>query len=63
MTKPDDFLPDGTRLFNPSRPHGTVYGGAAEDGRFVQDGITYGGDRKPVGYVPSELKATKVTKQ
>ena len=47
----DEFLPDGTRLFNPNRPHGTVYADGANGTRWVQDGIEYRGDRKPVGYV------------
>ena len=53
MTKsmPDEFHEDGTRLFNPSRPHGTVYGDGAIEARWVQDGIQYRGDRLPVGHV------------
>ena len=58
MIAKDEFTADGTRLFNPNKPHGTVYGGSAEDGRWVQDGIVYGGDRKPVGYV-EKTKPTK----
>ena len=63
MTKPDEFTADGTRLFNPTRPHGIVYGGGPGDGRWVQDGITYNGDRKPVGYVepaPVDQKTLKL---
>lgn len=57
--KPDEFHEDGTRLFNPTRPHGTVYGGIEGDARWVQDGITYRSDRLPVGHgAPS--KKTKV---
>jgi len=61
MTQKDEYTVDGTMLFNPSRPHGTVYGGSAEDGRWVQDGVIYRGDRKPLGYVELavEQKAPK----
>jgi hypothetical protein len=54
----DEFKADGTKLFNPSKPHGSVYGGGPEDGRWVQDVIVYGGDRNPVGYV-EKAKPTK----
>jgi hypothetical protein len=63
MSQADEFTVDGTRLFNPNKPHGTVYGGSAEDGRWVQDGVTYRGDRKPVRYVepaPAEPKTLKL---
>jgi hypothetical protein len=61
MIAKDEYLADGTLLFNPTRPHGSVYGGGPEDGRWVQDGIIYGGDRKPVGYVEqvADAKAPK----
>ena len=56
-TPADEFHEDGTRLFNPHRSHGTVYGDAALDGRWVQDGILYSGDRLPVGHVSKKSDA------
>lgn len=50
-SKNDEYLADGTRLFNPNRPHGTVYADGSSETRWVQDGVEYRGDRKPVGYV------------
>jgi hypothetical protein len=47
----DEYLADGTRLFNPNRPHGTVYADGSSETRWVQDGVEFRGDRKPVGYV------------
>jgi len=46
----DNFLADGTRLFNPTKPHGTVYSDGYSDARFSQNGVLYRGDGKPVGY-------------
>ena len=63
MTQPDEFTADGTRLFNPTRPHGMVYGGGPGDGRWVQDDVVFGGDRKPVDYVepaPADQKTLKL---
>jgi hypothetical protein len=58
---PDRFLPDGTRLFNPTKPHGVVYYDAAYGEcptRFVQelDGreVHYAADGRPVGYEPGK---------
>ena len=51
MVKKDEFLADGTRLFNPSKPHGTVYSDGHSEARWEQDGKLYRGDGKPVGYV------------
>lgn len=50
MEKKDEYLPDGTRMFNPTKPHGVVYGGGKDDGQWVQDGVTYRADRTPLGY-------------
>jgi len=56
----DEYLADGTRLFNPHRAHGTVYSDGASETRYVQDGVEYRGDRKPVGYVePADSKTPK----
>ena len=52
--KPDEFHEDGTRLFNPSRPHGTIYGDATMAARWQQDGVMYRGDRLPVDHVAAE---------
>ena len=53
MAKKDPtVLPDETRngvkLFNPTRPHGVVYGDGKTEVAFVQDGIEYRADRTPV---------------
>jgi hypothetical protein len=57
----DDFAPDGTRLFNPKKPHGTVYADGFTEARFFQEGVLYRVDRYPVGYgakVPTLEPAT-----
>jgi len=58
----DEFLADGPKLFNPTRPHGTIYGEGGIEGRFVQDGLVYRGDGRPVGYVetPADQKTLKL---
>jgi hypothetical protein len=59
-TAKEEYLADGTRLFNPNRAHGTVYSDGASETRYVQDGVEYRGDRKPVGYVePADSKTPK----
>lgn len=45
-----EFAPDGTRLFNPNKPHGTVYADGFSEGKWFQDGVVYRADRFPVGY-------------
>jgi hypothetical protein len=57
MTHKDEYTVDGTLLFNPTRPHGTVYGAGPDEGKWVQDGVHYRGDRKPVGYVEPSADA------
>lgn len=59
MTQKDEYTVDGTMLFNPSRSHGTVYGGGSDEAKWVQDGIHYRGDRKPVGYVEPAVDLKK----
>lgn len=54
VVEKDEFLPDGTALFNASKPHGLVYGHS--EVRYEQGGVQYGADRKPVGYVPKQGK-------
>ena len=51
-----EFAPDGvTRLFNPNKPHGTVYADGFHEGKWAQDGVIYRADRFPVGYAaPAE---------
>ena len=56
----DEFHEDGTRLFNPHKPHGTVYGDGYLEARWVQDGVQYRGDRLPVGHVVAEKPAIPV---
>jgi len=46
-----EFAPDGTRLFNPNKPHGTVYADGFNEAKWFQDGVLYRADRFPVGYV------------
>ena len=58
----DEYLADGTRLFNPNRPHGTVYADGSSETRWVQDGTEFRGDRKPVGYVERETVDLKTPK-
>jgi len=48
----DEFLPDGTKLCNLSRPYGLIYSDGMQDARYEQDGRMYRADRKPVGYAP-----------
>lgn len=50
----DEFHEDGTRLFNPRKPHGTVFGANTQDARWIQDGIEYRADRLPVGHKVAE---------
>lgn len=53
MVKSDEmaeFAPDGTRLFNPKKPHGTVYADGFTEAKWFQDGILYRADRFPVDY-------------
>lgn len=54
VIKEDEFHADGTRMFNPTKPHGTVYGGNANEARWIQDNIEYRGDRLPVGHTVAE---------
>ena len=46
--KPDEFTADGVRLFNPTKPHGIVYGDGKIEAAFVQEGVEYKADRMPV---------------
>jgi hypothetical protein len=50
--KPDEYAADGTRLFNPTKPHGTIYADGFQEGKWVQDNVVYRADRLPVGYSP-----------
>ena len=58
----DNFLADGTRLFNPTKPHGTVYSDGYSDARFSQNGVLYRGDGKPVGYEEIDAAPTPLNK-
>ena len=49
----DEYTADGTRLFNASKPHGTVYANGPLPAKWVQDGVLYGADRRPIGAVPA----------
>lgn len=60
IQKPDEYHEDGTRLFNPTRSHGTVYSDGGSEVKWVQNGIEYRGDRLPVGHVPSVKPSAKV---
>jgi hypothetical protein len=51
----DERLPDGTLLFNASKPHGQIFG--HEVAKFEQGGVRYGADRRPVGYQPKQANA------
>ena len=57
--KPDEFHEDGTRKFNPTKPHGTVYSDGFSEVRWVQNGVEYRGDHLPVGHVPGAKTAAK----
>lgn len=59
--KPDEFHSDGTLLFNPTLPHGLIYGDGKVEGQFMQDGIVYRADRLPVGH--TELVKTEPEKK
>jgi hypothetical protein len=54
----DQFTPDGVRLFNPSKEHGTVYADGYCETKFIQEHegrpINYRGDGTPVGYTPGQ---------
>ena len=56
----DEFTEDGIRLFNPTKPHGTVYVDGFSEISWVQNNVNYRADRRPVGYSPSPDKAEKV---
>jgi hypothetical protein len=43
-----DEVKNGVKLFNPTRPHGVVYGDGKHEAAFVQDGIEYRADRTPI---------------
>jgi len=58
----DTYLADGTRLFNPTKPHGTVYSDGFSDARFSQNGVLYRGDGKPVGYEEVNAAPAPLTK-
>lgn len=58
--KPDEYHEDGTRLFNPTKPHGTVYGDGYNEARWIQDNVAYRGDRLPVGHMVAEKPAIPV---
>lgn len=59
--KPDEYHEDGTRLFNPTKGHGVVFGDGAIEARWEQDGVQYRADRLPVGHIaqPKPVKAAK----
>jgi hypothetical protein len=47
---PDEFL-NGVRLFNPTKPYGTIYSDGTKqaiDAKWDQEGILYRGDRTPL---------------
>ena len=52
----DEYLADGTRLFNPSKPHGTIYCDGFQSGKWVQDGVTFGADRLPIDYIEKQIE-------
>ena len=58
----DEYLPDGTLLFNPTKPHGTIYSDGASTARWVQNDVEFRGDRKPVNYVEPETVDLKTPK-
>ena len=51
--KPDEFTPDGVRMFNPTKPHGIVYGDGKVEAAFVQEGVEYKADRTPLRPEPA----------
>ena len=55
--KPDEFTPDCVRMFNPTKPHGIVYGDGKVEAAFVQEGIEYKADRTPLHPQPKPGKA------
>lgn len=61
-TKPklqkERFAEDGTRLFNPSLPHGVVYADGYSEAKFIQEWegreVLYQGNHLPVGHKPGQ---------
>lgn len=54
----DRVTNDGVRLFNPTKPHGTVYSDGFIEVKYIQEHegreVHYRGDGTPVGYVLGE---------
>lgn len=48
----DRYTEDGVRMFNPTKPHGTIYADGFHEGRYTQAGVNYRADGLPVGYTP-----------
>lgn len=50
----DELAEDGVRMFNPSKPHGTVYCDGFTEVKYIQEyegrEVHYRGDRMPVGW-------------
>lgn len=44
----DEYTPAGEKMFNPTKPHGTVYADGFVESKFVQDGQHFRGDRTPI---------------
>ena len=62
--KADEFHEDGTRLFNPTKAHGTIYSDGNIEGRWVQDGVVYRADRLPLNHAgTTELTVETVEKK
>lgn len=65
MKKKEEFLADefrdGVRLFNPSKPHGTVYADGFAEAKWDQEGILYRGDRSPITVSKKPREATNAS--
>jgi hypothetical protein len=58
LTTPDRVL-EGVRMFNPSKPHGTVYADGFFEAKYVQEfegrEVYYRGDGTPIGENPGKV--------
>ena len=60
----DRYTEDGVRMFNPTKPHGTIYADGFVEGRYTQNGVNYRADHLPVGYVKTDpVEAPVVAKK
>jgi len=59
----DEFHEDGTKLFNPTKAHGTIYADGHTEGQWVQDGVIYRADRLPLKHAGTTAPAVEVVQK